>query len=86
MGCDPQRVTALVDDAVEGEDRARLEAHLGGCQACRAQAEEERHIHAGLRGLPSPAPAFGLEQRVRRRLRGRLGEDGWKTSPPSAFN
>ena len=71
MGCDPQRVTALVDEAVEREDRATLEAHLAECEACTAQAEEERHIRAGLRGLPSPAPAFGLEQRVRRRLRGR---------------
>ena len=71
MGCEPQRVTAFVDDALEGEDKTTLEAHLAGCEACRAQVDEERHIRASLRGLPTPEPAFGLEQRLRRRLRGR---------------
>lgn len=71
MDCEPQRVTALVDDALEGEERAALDAHLTGCEECRAQLEEEHHIRASLRGLPAPEPTFGLEQRVRRRLRGR---------------
>ena len=71
MSCDPDRVTALVDDALEGEERATLEAHLAGCEACRAQAADERRLRAGLRALPAPEPPFGLGQRVRRRLRGR---------------
>jgi anti-sigma factor RsiW len=71
VDCEPQRVTALVDDALEGEERAALDAHLTGCEECRAQLEEEHHIRASLRGLPAPEPTFGLEQRVRRRLRGR---------------
>lgn len=70
MSCDPQRVTALVDDALEGEERASVEAHVAQCETCRAQAEEERHIHQSLKGLTSPAPDFGLEERVRRHLRG----------------
>jgi hypothetical protein len=71
VGCEPQRVTALVDDALEGEERAALEAHVAGCEGCRAQLEEESHIRASLRGVPSPEPVFGLDERVRRRLRGR---------------
>ena len=72
MGCEPQRVTALVDDALEAEERALLEAHVAGCEACRAQIEEETHIRASLRQLPSAEPPFGFEERLRRRLRGRL--------------
>jgi len=71
VSCDPDRVTALVDDALEAEERATLEAHLAGCEVCRAQAADERRLRAGLRALPAPEPPFGLEQRVRRRLRGR---------------
>lgn len=71
MGCEPQRVTALVDDALEAEERALLEAHVAGCEACRAQIEEETHIRASLRQLPSAEAPFGFEERLRRRLRGR---------------
>jgi hypothetical protein len=69
--CDSLRVTALVDDALDAEDRAEVEGHLAGCEACRAQAADERQIRAGLRALPAPELPFGLEQRVRRQLRGR---------------
>jgi anti-sigma factor RsiW len=71
VSCDPQRVTALVDDVLEGEERATLEAHVAGCEACRSQAADEKRLRASLRELPAPEPPFGLEQRVRRRLRGR---------------
>jgi hypothetical protein len=71
VSCNPERVTALVDDALEGEARATVEAHLTGCEACRAQASDERRLRAGLRALPAPEVPFGLEQRVRRRLRRR---------------
>lgn len=70
MSCDAERVTALVDGALAGADRAEVESHLAACDSCRAQAEEEREIRAALRGLPSPELPEGLEDRVRRRLRG----------------
>jgi len=71
VSCDPQRVTALVDEVLEGEEKATIEAHLAGCEACRAQAADEERLRASLRTLEAPEPPFGLEQRVLRRLRGR---------------
>jgi anti-sigma factor RsiW len=69
MSCDPERVTGLVDGAVEGDERMRVEAHLATCERCRAQAADERALHARLRALPAAELPFGLEERVRARLR-----------------
>ena len=71
MSCEPERVTALVDGALEGEERARIEAHLTECEACRVQAADERALRTRLRALPAPELPFGLEQRVRAKLRRR---------------
>jgi anti-sigma factor RsiW len=71
VSCDPRRVTALVDEALAGEERAVVEAHVAGCEACRSQVADEKRLRAGLRALPAPELPFGLEQRVIRRLRGR---------------
>lgn len=68
MSCDPERVTGLVDGALEGEEQARAEAHLATCERCRAQAADEKALRARLRALPPPELPFGLEQRVRSRL------------------
>jgi anti-sigma factor RsiW len=67
--CRPESVTALVDGALEGEERERVEAHVAGCEACRIQAADERALRTRLRALPAPEPPFGLEQRVRAKLR-----------------
>jgi anti-sigma factor RsiW len=69
LSCQPERVTALVDDALAGDERDETLRHLVGCEACRAQAEEERALRATLRGLPEPMPPEGFEERARRRLR-----------------
>ena len=58
MTCDPRRVTALVDEALDAEDRAEVDGHLVECEACRAQAADERQIRAGLRALPAPDREF----------------------------
>jgi hypothetical protein len=71
VSCDPQKVTALVDGALEADERRAVEGHLLDCEACRAQVDEERRLQARLRALPAPEVPFGLDQRVRRRLRGR---------------
>jgi anti-sigma factor RsiW len=71
VSCDPERVTGLVDEALEGEERTRVEAHVAQCEVCRAQAADERKLRQGLRSLPAPELPFGLEQRVRVRLRRR---------------
>jgi anti-sigma factor RsiW len=67
--CSPERITGHVDDALEPDERAELEAHLAGCAACRAQAAAERSLRERLRGLPAPEPPGDLEWRVRRVLK-----------------
>ena len=69
MSCLPGRVSALVDGALAGAERAEAEAHLAQCESCRLQAAEEEKIRASLRGLPAPDLPAGFEKRVRRRLR-----------------
>jgi anti-sigma factor RsiW len=69
VSCRPERVTALVDGVLVGAEKVDLEAHLAGCAACRAQAEEERQIRSALRDLPAPELPSRIEARVRRSLR-----------------
>jgi anti-sigma factor RsiW len=71
VSCEPERVTAFVDGVLEGEERARIEAHLVECAACRVQAADERALHTRLRALPAPELPFGLGHRVRTKLRRR---------------
>ena len=71
MSCEPERVTALVDGALGGDERARVEAHVAECEACRVQVANEKALQARLRDLPPPELPFGLEQRVRAHLRRR---------------
>jgi len=71
VSCEPERVTAFIDGALEGEELARVEAHVAECEACRVQAADERALRTRLRALPAPELPFGLEQRVRAKLRRR---------------
>jgi anti-sigma factor RsiW len=71
LSCDPERVTAYVDGALDETQRAEVEAHLASCAACREQESFERALGARLRALPPVEPRPGLEDRVRRRLRRR---------------
>jgi hypothetical protein len=75
LTCDPDRVTAYVDDALaelSGDAaavRAEIEAHLAACPDCAEQAAAERELRGRLRGLPAAEPPPGLEADLRRRLR-----------------
>jgi len=68
VSCQPEKVTGLVDGALEPEEAAAIEAHLAGCEVCREQAAAERRLAAELRGLPAPEPPAGFEARLRARL------------------
>ena len=68
-GCDAVRVTGYVDAALPEAERLEVEAHLGSCEPCRAQAAAERALVDAVRGLPHPALPHGLAARVRRRSR-----------------
>ena len=69
MSCEPEKVTAFVDGALDAPERERVEAHLRECAECRAQADFERDLHRRLRALPAPEMPETLEGRVRQGLR-----------------
>lgn len=71
MSCDREQITAHVDDALGDTAREAVETHAAECETCRVQLADERTLRARLRTLPSPELPFGLEQRVRARLKRR---------------
>jgi len=77
MTCDPERLTAYIDGALDAAVCPEMEAHLAACPECRAQAEEERALRARLRALPPMQPSSHLEARVRRSLRARPRRGSW---------
>jgi anti-sigma factor RsiW len=68
VSCDPEKVTAFVDGALDSAEAAEVEAHVAACPSCREQAEVERDLRARLRALPAPEPRSGFEPELRRRL------------------
>jgi anti-sigma factor RsiW len=71
VSCDPEKVTALVDGALDAAERERLEQHVQACGECRGQADFERGLRRRLSALRPPAPGELLEARVRRAVRPR---------------
>jgi hypothetical protein len=49
-----EQLSALLDDELDEEERADLEAHLPTCAACRAELESLRRARALVRALPQP--------------------------------
>jgi Putative zinc-finger len=68
VSCDPERITAYLDEALEPAARDLLASHLAECPICREQLEGERQLREALRALPAPEPPPDLEARVRARL------------------
>ncbi len=66
---DTAAIQALVDGTLDATGRARLEAHLATCEACRRLADDLREIRRAARALP-PAAA---PERVWLRLAEQLG-------------
>ena len=85
MTCDPERVTGFVDGELPEGLAAEVAAHLETCPVCRAQAEAERELRAGLLRLPTPALPARLEARVREaRRKPPLAERGLRWALPLA--
>jgi anti-sigma factor RsiW len=65
-----RRISDDLDGALVGERRARLDAHLRTCPACRAYREELGRVQAGVRKPASPPAEFwtGFERRLEARL------------------
>lgn len=63
-GMDCRRACALLEDGAAPRDeaeRAAFAAHLDGCPACRAVAEEEAIVRAALARLPELRPSAALD-------------------------
>lgn len=54
------RAAALVDGDLVGPERDSSLAHVAGCDACRAEVEGQRAMHAVLRRLPALEPDGAL--------------------------
>lgn len=50
-----ERLSAYLDDMLDADERAHLEAHLADCGTCQRQLAELRQVRALLRALPQPA-------------------------------
>lgn len=55
-----ERISDLVDDRLDHDERDRALAHLTSCDHCRQQVELERYAKAALRSLPEVAPSDKL--------------------------
>ena len=66
-GCPGDALSALVDGALSHDDRERVQAHLAGCDTCRAEVEAERALKSRLSALSTgtPAPPGELLDRLR---------------------
>lgn len=72
-------LSAYVDLALSPEERAAVDAHLSGCDACRAELEELRSVRRLLAALPERAPSRSLLPR-RSTLPGWLLPARWASS------
>jgi anti-sigma factor RsiW len=52
------------DDSLDADDRARLDAHLPGCAACRAALDTQQSAHVLLSTAFAPEPTLGFATRV----------------------
>ncbi len=67
---------------LEGEDRARVESHLAGCDRCRAEVEGLRELRAALkRGEAAEGPG----ELGRRRLRRTVAQERRRVRPRSLW-
>jgi anti-sigma factor RsiW len=58
------RLSALVDGELSADERDRVHAHLAGCEACRAEANQLRALKKRMRGLGEVPPDDALTQRL----------------------
>jgi anti-sigma factor RsiW len=58
------RLSALVDGELSAAERDRVHAHLAGCEACRAEANQLRALKKRMRGLGEAPPDDALTQRL----------------------
>jgi len=67
-----EQLSAYLDGELEGAARARVEAHVSACAACREELEELRALDVDLRRLPEPEPGPQYWSRFVQRVEARL--------------
>ena len=73
------------EDALGPEDRARVDAHLSGCERCWREVAVARQARAALADLPELDAPRGLGLAVRREARsGARGSRAWRVVAPVA--
>jgi hypothetical protein len=63
--CPQEELLALLAaQALEGEERSSLEAHVASCAACAKSFEEAQAVSRALRSLPMPEPSRAAKERA----------------------
>ncbi|MBV9792427.1 MAG: zf-HC2 domain-containing protein [Actinobacteria bacterium] len=60
------RLSALIDGELSAAERDRVHAHLAGCEACRAEANDLRALKKRMRDLDDVLPSDALTRRLTR--------------------
>lgn len=50
------KLSAAVDGGLDHETREKVLSHLVGCDACRAEVDEQRRLKARMLELDTPGP------------------------------
>jgi len=86
MNCERMetRLVAFLDGRLEAAERVEVDAHLAGCAACRARAEEFRALWGVLDAAPAFEPSAAFDARLRQRIAGepRAWWLGWLVPSP----
>jgi anti-sigma factor RsiW len=70
------RLSALIDGELSAAERDRVHAHLAGCEACRAEANDLRALKRRIRDLDDVHPSAALTRRLTS-----IGEPGAPVPP-----
>jgi len=61
----PERlIDRYVDEDLDRTESARIETHLGACEACRLKVDEYRSFFTALKALPAPLLPSGFAVRI----------------------
>jgi anti-sigma factor RsiW len=63
------RLSALLDGELAGDEVRDADAHLAECEQCRAELDATASTRSLVRALPAVEPPFGFYERLTRRRR-----------------
>lgn len=80
---DGAEISAFLDGALAGSDRARVDAHLASCAPCGRELDALRHLKLVLSTAPRKTMPAELALSLERRFVS--GKSWWKTAAKPAF-